>query len=309
MRHAEKSAAIAVALLLLCISARATGKVVILDYHSFLGNGKSGLDYSKKELGDELDAIAAMGYKFVSLEDAIAGKIAGSSNVVVTIDDGNHSVYRAVKDVFEARGIKPFLFVYPAAIMGRSRFAITTEQLKELAADGCGVGAHGYFHLPLSDKAYAKDPKAFNIEIQRPGPALGKMLGEAPTLFAYPYGVCGKKAEDDVAAAGYSWAFLADDKIRQVSFDDPKLDRMAVPRTITYRYLRKALLSTLKRFRDYEASPTPVEELPPTGPATIGPPPEAPARGGAQGMLNAQGSLGAAPPPAGAEARSGAVAK
>ena len=55
-------------------------------------------------------------------------------------------------------------------------------------------------------------------------------------MFAYPFGVYSQRAEDALAAAGYSWAFAADDKVRQVSFDDPSLDHMAVPRTITYRY-------------------------------------------------------------------------
>jgi peptidoglycan/xylan/chitin deacetylase (PgdA/CDA1 family) len=252
MESKKKVRLILISLAVLCLPLQAAGKVVILDYHSFLGTGKSNLDYSEKELGAELDAIAAMGYKFVSLDDAIAGRIEGQANIVVTIDDGNHSVYRAVKEVFEPRGIKPFLFIYPAIVIGHSRYAITAEQLKALAGDGCGVGAHGFYHNPVTEKAWARNPKSFAIEINRPGPALTKLLGTAPTTFAYPYGVFSRKAEDDVAAAGYAWAFAADDKIRQVCFDDAELDRMAVPRTITYRYQRKALLKALKQFLDYD---------------------------------------------------------
>lgn len=275
MRFAKKFASLLIVLASLCTPLFAAGKVVILDYHSFLGTGKSGLDYSEKELGDELDAISAMGYKFVSLEDAIAGRIEGSANVVVTIDDGNHSVYAAVKDVFEPRGIKPFLFVYPAAIMSRSRYTITADQLRELAADGCGIGAHGFYHNPVSEKALARNAKAFDVEIKRPGPALEKILGARPTIYAYPFGVYAKRAEEELAESGYAWAFAADDKIRQVSFDDPGLDRMAVPRTITYRYLRKPLLAALKRFKESEAQPSPLE-MPPqsSAPAVFGPPAE-----------------------------------
>jgi peptidoglycan/xylan/chitin deacetylase (PgdA/CDA1 family) len=260
----------------LCLPLSATGKAVILDYHSFLGTGKSGLDYSEKELGDQLDAISALGYKFVSLDDAVAGRIEGSANIVVTIDDGNHSVYRAVKDVFEPRGIKPFLFIYPAVVMGRSRYALSAEQLKELAADGCGIGAHGFYHNPMSEKALARNPKSFEVEIKRPGPALEKILGARPTLFAYPFGVYAKRAEEELAENGYGWAFAADDKIRQVSFDDPALDRMAVPRTITYRYLRKPLLAALKHFLDCDAHPSPLVTVPPEAPETFGPPAERP---------------------------------
>jgi len=271
MHSTKKIAPILIAAATLCLPLSASGKVVILDYHSFLGTGKSNLDYSENELGAELDAISAMGYKFVSLEDAIAGKIEGRANIVVTIDDGNHSVYPAVKDVFEPRGIKPYLFIYPAIVIGRSHFAISPEQLKILASDGCGIGAHGFYHNPITDKAWARNPKSFTTEITRPGPALAKILGAPPTMFAYPYGVFASRAEGEVAAAGYSWAFAADDKIRQVSFDDPELDRMAVPRTITYRYQRKALLKTLKQFLDYDEDRWPSRTPPLAAPALLPP--------------------------------------
>ena len=254
--HSMKKAALTLAsLVVLCLPLAAAGKVVILDYHTFLGNGKSNIDYSEKELAEDLDELTAMGYKFVSLDDAIAGRIEGKANIVITIDDGNHTVFPAFKDVLEPRGIKPYLFVYPAIVVGHVRYALTPEKLSSLVQAGCGIGAHGYYHNPVTDKAYAKDPKGFMTEIKRPGPVLAKILGATPTMFGYPFGVYSKRAEDELAAAGYSWAFAADDKVRQVSFDDPTLDRMAVPRTITYRYQRKTLLKMLKKLLDYDGPP------------------------------------------------------
>jgi peptidoglycan/xylan/chitin deacetylase (PgdA/CDA1 family) len=255
MHRIKLAAFIVSTLVAACLPLAANGKVVILDYHTFLGNGKSNIDYSEKELAEDLDELSAMGYKFVSLDDAIAGKIEGVANIVITIDDGNHTVFPAYQDVFAPRGIKPYLFVYPAIVVGHVRYALTPEKIRILAQAGCGVGAHGYFHNPVTDKAYAKDPKGFMTEITRPGPRLAKILGSPPTTFAYPFGVYSQRAEEELAAAGYSWAFAADDKVRQVSFDDPALDRMAVPRTITYRYQRKALLKILKKLLDYEGPP------------------------------------------------------
>jgi peptidoglycan/xylan/chitin deacetylase (PgdA/CDA1 family) len=254
--HSTKISALALASLVsVCLPLAAAGKVVILDYHTFLGNGKSNIDYSEKELAEDLDELTSIGYKFVSLDDAIAGKIEGKANIVITIDDGNHTVYPAFKDVFETRGIKPYLFVYPAIVVGHVRYALTPEKIRLLAKAGCGIGAHGYYHNPVTDKAYAKDPKSFMTEISRPGPRLAKILGAPPTMFAYPFGVYSQRAKDALVAAGYAWAFAADEKVRQVSFDDPALDKMAVPRTITYRYQRKALLKTLKKLLDYDGPP------------------------------------------------------
>jgi len=255
MRHSKINVLLIASLFLSCLSLVAEGRVVILDYHSFLGNSKSNLDYSETELAAELDEIQAMGYRFVSLDDAIAGRIEGKANIVVTIDDGNHTVYPAVKDVFEPRGIKPYLFIYPAIVISHVRYALTPEQLVELAAEGCGIGSHGYHHNPVTDKAWAKDPRDFMMEINRPGPTLARILGAAPKLFAYPFGVYSTRAEQALVAAGYSLAFAADDKVRQVSFSDPELDRMAVPRTITYRYNRRNMLKSLRSLLDYEGPP------------------------------------------------------
>jgi len=261
-RQAALSLAIALVLAIPAARLRAEGKVVILDYHTFLGSGHSNIDYSEKELADELDAISALGYRFVNLNDAIAGKIEGSANVVITIDDGNHTIYQAYKDVFAPRGITPYLFIYPAIVRGHVRYALRPEQLVELAAAGCGIGAHGYYHNPVTDKAWARNPDGFLIEINKPGPALQKILGVAPTMFAYPFGVYSARAEEDLVQAGYSWAFAADDKVRQVDFSDPNLDHMAVPRTITYRYNRLALLRQLKSFLAYSPPSTPLFEAP-----------------------------------------------
>ena len=69
--------------------------------------------------------MQAMGYRFVRLEDALAGRISGTNNLVLTIDDGNHSVYPMVKHVLAPRRIPAFLFVYPGIIDSR-RFAFTS---------------------------------------------------------------------------------------------------------------------------------------------------------------------------------------
>ncbi|MDA8427252.1 MAG: polysaccharide deacetylase family protein [Treponema sp.] len=222
----------------------AGGEVIILDYHSFLGSGSSSLDYSLADMGAQLDRIRALGYTFVSLDDAIAGRIEGTANVVITIDDGNRSDYEAYKRVFEERGIKPELFIYPFPI-GRSRHALTPEQLKELAGDGCGIGAHGFFHEYMTARAYERDPAKVMMEVTRPAPALRKLVGERPRLFAYPFGFGCPPVSQALREAGYDWAFTAGDKIKSVDFSDPRLDHFNVPRTIVYHWNRAQIFSYL----------------------------------------------------------------
>lgn len=70
----------------------ANNQVIILVYHTFLGAHTSSLDFSKEEFIQQLDKIAQYGFHWVSLDDAVAGNVQGSKNIVMTIDDGNHSV-------------------------------------------------------------------------------------------------------------------------------------------------------------------------------------------------------------------------
>ena len=226
------------------------GSVVILDYHTFLGKKGNNLDFSPAELASQLDAMAALGYRFVSLEDAIAGRIEGKANIAITIDDGNHSVYQAWREVLQPRDIRPTLFIYPAIVLSRLPFALTPAQVEELSRAGCIIGAHGYHHVPVTDHTWAKDRKDYWSEIALPAQALARMTGFIPVLYAYPYGKASARAEKDLAAADYEWAFTADADFDPVDFAAPDLDHMAVHRTIIYRWnypkILKALADQLK---------------------------------------------------------------
>ncbi len=228
-----------------CLPAAASGTAFILCFHTFLGTRTSSLDFSLPRFAAELDEISSLGYKFVTLDDAIAGRISGSANVVITIDDGNHSVYNAYKKVLAPRGIKPELFI-PTAIVDHHAHALTWPQIRELASDGCGIAAHGYYHLSLSAFAFAKDRTACLGEIEKPAPDFVLHGNRKPDLFAYPFGLACPAAESLLANNGYAWAFLAGSTLASVRFDDASLDRYAVPRTIVYHWNFPVILAALK---------------------------------------------------------------
>ena len=56
------------------------------------------------------------------------GRITGTKNVLVTIDDGNRSVYEAFQKVFKPNGIRPLLAIYPN-IIDKKKYALTWDQL------------------------------------------------------------------------------------------------------------------------------------------------------------------------------------
>jgi len=225
---------------------QAESQVVILTYHTFLGSKTSSLDFSTDELAKQMDELSALGYRFVSLDDFRSGRLQGKANILVTIDDGNRSDYPAYTKVFARRGIRPVLFAYPG-IIGRTKFALTREQLKKLADSGCDIGAHGYYHEYLSAKAFARNRAKCLIEIERPARALGSIVGKPIRTFAYPFGESSPEAEELLAKQGYEWAFTAIDHLSPVDLGAASLDHYAVPRTIVYHWNFPLILSGLAK--------------------------------------------------------------
>lgn len=236
----------------------AAGKAYILDYHTFLASGASSMDFDLETLAGQLDRFAALGYRFVSLEDAIAGRIEGEANIVVTIDDGHRTVSEAYDKVFAPRGIRPTLFVYPAVI-GRTGFSLGRDELRRLQEAGCGLGSHGYHHEYLTTRAFAEDRRKASAEIERTGPALERLTGTRPRLFAFPFGVGSAEAEELLARNGFEYAFLAGDSLVAVDFADPSLRKLAVPRTIVYRWNAILILAELEKRNKTRLSRGPAE--------------------------------------------------
>lgn len=183
---------------------RLADRALLLCWHTFLGDPGLVTDFSLKELAAQLDALAALGYRFVDLADALAGRFEGRLNVVVTIDDGHRSVPDAVRKVFLPRGVRPALFVYPAVI-GNVPQAMDEASLKELSSLGCLVGAHGYHHLFVNEALYKSQPGEFMKEIYKAKSRTEAIAGLPVMGYAYPFGAYSEVTLSEVEKAGYDF--------------------------------------------------------------------------------------------------------
>ena len=181
-------------------------KVFVLCYHSFLGNKRFAGDVSMQDLKMQMDFFKDKGFRFVSLSEIIKGTVKGSQNILVVIDDGNESVYRAYHEIFKPRNIKPVLGIYPN-IIGKKSYALTWEQMTELSQDGCDIASHGYYHLLLDQKLFDKDKAAFIQEINGSKEVLEKRLKVKVSAMVYPNGVRSDITKKILKEAGYSCAF------------------------------------------------------------------------------------------------------
>jgi len=163
------------------------------------------------------------------------GKVQGDNNLALTIDDGHRTDWSIFFHVLKPRNIPVTLFI-PGFSVGHDRHLLTVAQVRELAAEGCAIGAHGFYHNYMTSQAFKKAPSKVIDEATRPGFSIYRMTGKYPILFAYPFGAAGPEGKSAVQKAGYAWAFAAGSKIIPVRFDDPSLDHYYVPRTIVYRW-------------------------------------------------------------------------
>ena len=132
--------------------------------------------------------------------------VRGQKNILITIDDGNRSIIEANEKVFKPMGIKPLLGIYPNLI-GKKDYALNWEELKKLSDEGFDIASHGYYHLPLNDKLFNSDKKAFTNEIFKSKKMLNEKLSHDIDVFIYPNGVRNDSAKKMLKEAGYKYAF------------------------------------------------------------------------------------------------------
>ena len=125
---------------------------------------------------------------------------------MISIDDGNKSVYTAYQEVFKPLHIKPLLGIYPN-IIGKKDYAMTWSQLQELSKDGCDIAAHGYYHQLLNQKFYDENKDVFLKEIYGSKQLLESKLNIKITAFVYPDGIRSEIAKKTLKEAGYKYAF------------------------------------------------------------------------------------------------------
>ena len=177
----------------------------ILCYHAFLDR-KDPYSLTEEVLKEQLEAFKSNGFTFISMDDIKNRRVKGDKNILVTIDDGNKNTFPAYFNVMKPLGVKPVLGIYPA-IIGKTSYALTWEQLKELSDEGCYIAAHGYNHLYVHEKAWNESPEKVKREIYLPKKILEERLNIKIDSYVYPFGSKSDRTIEELKKAGYKYAF------------------------------------------------------------------------------------------------------
>ena len=182
--------------LLLPTPAQASGHAVILQYHQFGDDTPPSTSVTPAQFESHLDYLADHGYRVWPLERVVQQLRSATDLpdkvVAISIDDAYLSVYRVAFPRLRARGWPFTVFVSPGPVDRRSPALMTWEQMREMSRHGVSFANHSFDHAHLIRRGPDEDTAAWRARIRNDiGLAqrrLEQELGQAPRLFAYPYG-------------------------------------------------------------------------------------------------------------------------
>jgi peptidoglycan/xylan/chitin deacetylase (PgdA/CDA1 family) len=167
--------------------------VPILCYHRFGDHGQR-LEVSAAQFREQLSYLKANDYRVISLKDLL-GFLRGENalpkrSVVLTIDDGHHSIYKIAYPLLKEFGYQATLFVYSDYI---DNGGLRWKQLKEMVDSGVITAqshskSHDNLTLRLPGESQSRYRRRLRNEVNEPTALLRRQLGRKVEFYAYPYG-------------------------------------------------------------------------------------------------------------------------
>lgn len=123
----------------------------------------------------------------------------------VTFDDGLRTQYEQAFPALEKHGVRAIFFV-TAGFTGTEARYMSWPQLRELAAAGHEVQAHGWMHRFLTHCT----AKQLDDELRRPKETLEDHLGQPVDAFSFPGGRWDDRTLEACGRVGYRRAFTSE---------------------------------------------------------------------------------------------------
>lgn len=172
--------------------------IPIITYHS-LGSSPSPVYTPVEVFEAQMEALALAGYRTVSMSAVVnwlkGGPEPDVNSIVLSFDDGYHSVYSEAWPRLKAFGFSAIVFLvtgycgrdnqWPGQLPGVPIEPLMNwPQIAELAAEGVEFGAHTLTHRPLP----VLTPEQAEEEIATSKAAVSAHTGQVASIFAFPYG-------------------------------------------------------------------------------------------------------------------------
>ena len=230
--------------------------VPILMYHQVAAHkGGSPLNRWRVPPADfarQLDHLAALGLRGVTLRELLDEPGGSEKRVVLTFDDGYEAIRTVALPLLRARGFSATVFAVSGRLGGTNDWdrerpgesLLSADGLRELHAAGIEIGSHGATHRALTSLADAE----LAAESAGSRAALEEILAAPVVSFCYPYGAFDARTVDAVRRAGYRAATVIRGGIPPDLSDPFLLPRVVVRGTDTFFDFRLALTRGRSKF-------------------------------------------------------------
>ena len=198
-------------LLLVCASAIAADRAVVLMYHRFAEDTYPSTSIRLDQFKAHLEHLRDHGYHVVPLADLLAMLLEGADlpdrTVVITVDDAYRSVYDVAHAELRAHGFPYTVFVSSDPVDEGLQAYMTWDQMRELQADGVTFANHGAAHgstIEVKD-GESTDERLVRVraDVENGWRRLAEELNPLAGAFAYPYGEYDAAAADLIRELGY----------------------------------------------------------------------------------------------------------
>ncbi len=238
-------------------TAAADSAAVILMYHRFGETKFPSTNIQLDQFDNHIKELTNGTYNVLPVRDIMAaiqnGKELPDRTVGITIDDAYRSIYTEAWPRFKKAGLPFTIFAATDPIDRGSNNYLSWDQLRELKKAGVEISGHtaSHNHMPVSG------PDQNLQELQKSKARMVAELGQAPDMFAYPFGEASESVQKLVQKNGYTMAFGQHSGVVNSTTDAHYIPRFALNEN--YGDMRRLRLVL-------NALPLPIKDITPADP-------------------------------------------
>lgn len=223
---------------------------IVLCYHVVESPADTIFTISREAFRQQMDYLAKAGFNVVPLahvHEYVEGKRKRlpENPVVITVDDGWKCTYTEFYPVMKEYGFPFTAFIYPK-IIGQTSYALSWNQIEEMAEDGVDIQSHSLSHPFLTKRRHSsmggeRYASWLSSELAESRKTLEEKTGKKVRYLAYPYGDYDTRVAKASKEAGYEAALTCDfGEVRKGS-DPFRMKRVVIYGKTSFAEFRRLL--------------------------------------------------------------------
>lgn len=233
-----------------------TKEVVCFVYHRFGDSRYPSTNTSLKDFEAHLKYLKDNDFQLLTLSQAIDYLRSHSDNrktAVITIDDGFASFHERGLPLLKKYNFPATLFINTETVGGNDY--MDWAAIKEANKHGIEIGNHTHSHAYFLNQPESERYANFEQELKLTQNLIETNIGDAPTVFAYPYGELDPQMKDIVKRMGFKAAAAQNSGVIYANSDLMQCPRF--PMSESYSDISKfASKAKMKALRIKNITPT-----------------------------------------------------